>query len=69
MTDQTPPAQSYEEAYAALEDALARLESGDLPLDEAVTLYAKGRSLLQTCEALLDGAELRITRLAAPDSE
>ena len=65
--DPTPPAQSFEEAYAALEEALARLESGDLSLDESVSLYAQGRALLQTCEALLDAAELRITRL--PDSE
>lgn len=67
LNDPTPPAQSFEEAYAALEEAITRLESGELSLDESVALYAQGRTLLQTCEALLDAAELRITRL--PDAD
>lgn len=55
---------SFEAAYAELEELIARLESGDLPLDESVTLYERGRQLSDHCQTLLDKAELRISQLA-----
>jgi len=33
---------SYEDAFAQLEELLGQLESGDLPLEEALALYEKG---------------------------
>jgi exodeoxyribonuclease VII small subunit len=55
---------SFEEAYAELEQIITRLEAGDLPLDESVTLYERGRKLSEHCQTLLDKAELRISQLA-----
>lgn len=55
---------TFEEAYAELEDVVARLESGELSLDESVTLYARGQALAQRCGTLLDSAELRIQQLS-----
>lgn len=55
---------SFEEAYAELEQIITRLESGELPLDESVTLYERGRKLSEHCQTLLDKAELRINQLA-----
>jgi len=54
---------SFEQAYSELDSVLAQLESGDVPLEDAVILYERGRRLAAHCQALLDQAELRISRL------
>ncbi|MGQ9572166.1 MAG: exodeoxyribonuclease VII small subunit [Dehalococcoidia bacterium] len=54
---------AFEEAFRRLEETVARLEEGGLPLEEALALYEEGMRLAQTCQELLDQAELRITRL------
>jgi exodeoxyribonuclease VII small subunit len=55
---------TFEAAYTELEQIIARLESGELPLDESVALYERGRKLSEHCQTLLDRAELRISQLA-----
>lgn len=54
---------SFEAAYAELETIIARLESGDLPLEDSVDLFERGRKLTQHCQNLLDKAELRVNQL------
>ncbi len=54
---------SFESAYAELEEIITRLDSGDLPLEESVTLFERGRKLSQYCQTLLDSAELRVNQL------
>ena len=54
---------SFETAYAELDGIIARLESGELPLEDAVALYERGRQLAAHCQTLLDGAELRVSQL------
>ena len=51
---------SYEEAYDALEALVARMESGELPLEQSVALYERGQKLAAYCQALLEEAELKI---------
>lgn len=51
---------SYEAAYQELEALVARMESGDLPLEESVKLYERGQRLSAHCQALLEQAELKI---------
>ena len=51
---------SYEAAYQELEALVARMESGDLPLEESVKLYERGQRLAAHCQALLEAAELKI---------
>ena len=63
MTEGQQP--TFEEIYAALEGAVQRLETGGLPLAEAIAVYEEGVRLAQQCRALLDAAELRVTTLAA----
>ncbi len=58
---------SYEEAYDALEALVARLESGELPLEESVALYERGQKLAAHCQALLEEAQLKITRVDDAD--
>lgn len=54
---------SFEQAYAALQEVVEKLESGDLPLEEAMTLYERGKALSARCQQLLTTAELRVQQL------
>ncbi len=54
----------FEELYATLEETVAKLERGGLSLEESIALYEQGMDLAKRCQALLDRAELRITRLS-----
>jgi len=51
---------SYEEAYEELEALVARMESGELPLEKSVALYERGQKLSAHCQALLEAAQLKI---------
>lgn len=55
---------SFEELSQQLEAVLARLERGDLALEEALGAYEQGVALVRQCNDLLDRAELRITELS-----
>ena len=54
---------SFEAAYAELETIVSRLESGELSLEDSVTLFERGRRLSEHCQSLLDRAELRVNKL------
>ncbi|MDO7834655.1 exodeoxyribonuclease VII small subunit [Sphingobium sp. HBC34] len=58
-----PATLSFEDALRALEQIVRRLESGDVPLDESISLYAQGEALRQRCAERLHAAEARIARL------
>jgi len=51
---------SFEQAFHQLEDIVAQLERGDLPLDQSLELYARGRRIAERCAQLLDQAELQV---------
>ena len=54
---------TFEQALAALEEIVARLESGSVPLDESISLYEKGEELRKQCQARLDAAQQRIEKI------
>ena len=54
---------TFEDAFAQLQTVLAQLEGGDLTLDAAVVAFEQGMRLAHHCDALLNGAELRIQAL------
>lgn len=56
---------SFEDALLELEQTVARLESGDLTLDQSLTLFERGQRLASHCGRLLDNAQLRIEQLTA----
>jgi exodeoxyribonuclease VII small subunit len=61
-------AMSFEDALRALEDVVRKLESGEVPLDDSITLYELGEQLRKHCQARLDAAQLRIERIVVgPD--
>jgi exodeoxyribonuclease VII small subunit len=55
---------SYEEAYAELENIVSALESGDQPLEEALSLFERGQKLTKHCAELLAKAELKVQELS-----
>lgn len=59
---------SFEELLAELEAAVQKLEAGNLPLDESLTLYERGMELARQCNERLDRAELRVKELAPASS-
>ena len=58
---------SFEELQRELDDLVARLERGDVPLDEAVALWRRGEELHRVCVERLDRAELEIEELRQGD--
>ncbi|MEW5958093.1 MAG: exodeoxyribonuclease VII small subunit [Chloroflexota bacterium] len=54
---------TFEQAFSELEAAVQKLESGSLPLAEAIALYERGMTLAQHCHVQLDQAELSIKTL------
>jgi len=44
----------------ALEQLVARMEAGDLPLEESLQEYQRGMELVRTCQDALDEAQRRI---------
>lgn len=58
-----PP--SFEMAYDELQQIVAKMESGELTLEESVGLYERGQQLAAYCEELLAKAELRVQKLNA----
>lgn len=62
--DATAPV-SFEHALGRLEETVARLEEGEMPLEEALELFETGVKLSRDCSARLDDAERRIEILVA----
>jgi exodeoxyribonuclease VII small subunit len=60
MTEPVSNQPTFEEALKALEEVVHRLESGDAPLDESISLYERGQQLRSLCQARLDAAQARI---------
>jgi len=55
--------ETFEVSVRRLEEIVKKLESGELPLDEAMSLYEEGTNLVKSGTKLLDEAELKVARL------
>jgi exodeoxyribonuclease VII small subunit len=60
---------SFEELQRELEDVVARLERGDVPVDDAIALFRRGQELYRACVERLQAAELRIEELAPSEPQ
>ena len=58
---------SYEQALALLEETVAALESGEHPLDHALSLFERGQALVQRCTTLLEQAQLKVKILSGEE--
>jgi exodeoxyribonuclease VII small subunit len=62
---------AFEAAMDALEQLVARMEAGDLPLEESLQEYQRGMELVRSCQEALDEAQRRIDNVmesSAPPS-
>ncbi|HSJ95045.1 MAG TPA: exodeoxyribonuclease VII small subunit [Gaiellaceae bacterium] len=58
---------SFEELQRELEQVVAKLERGEVAVDEAIALFRRGEELYRACAERLEAAELRIEELAPSD--
>jgi exodeoxyribonuclease VII small subunit len=54
---------TFETALAELEQIVARLESGQAPLEDSIRMYERGALLKAHCEARLAAARLRVEKI------
>jgi len=60
---------NFGETLRQLDEALRRMEDGDLPLDETLSLFERGVGLVREGEKFLNEAEQKITRLTQEGEE
>ena len=58
----------YEEARQELVDLVARLEGGQVGLEESMELWQRGEALAAHCEAWLDRAEANLAQETPEDA-
>lgn len=51
---------SFEEAYEALQQLVAQMESGQMSLEESLKAYQRGNELLQYCQKTLANVEQQV---------
>ncbi len=59
---------TFENSMAELEEVVAKLESGDITLDESLQLFEQGIKLANSCQKKLDEAEKRVKILTATEN-
>ncbi|WP_440706282.1 exodeoxyribonuclease VII small subunit [Heyndrickxia oleronia] len=60
---------SFEKAMEQLEVIVQRLEKGDVPLEEALTIYKKGMELSKLCHDKLKTVEEQLTSIITDNGE
>ncbi len=59
LSSTTLPA-SFEEAMAELDELVARMEAGELPLEASVAAYKRGSELVKYCAAQLEKVDNQV---------
>jgi len=68
MAKESQSGKKFEVAMEELEDVVERLESGDLPLEDALAVFEKGVTLVQYCNQKLNEVEKRVEVLVKDGS-
>lgn len=55
--------EKFEDALEKLENIVKRMESGDLPLEDALKSFEEGIKLIHFCTSKLDDAQRRVEML------
>jgi exodeoxyribonuclease VII small subunit len=63
QVDENSPVAQFESALRELEEIVAAMERGDLPLEKSLQLFERGTQLSRQCQQALATAELRIKTL------
>ncbi len=59
----------FEEAMSKLEGIVQKLEAGDVPLEDAITLYKQGMELSAYCHGKLQDAEKQLISIIDNDGQ
>jgi len=62
------PAADFEHSLDELEQLVAKMEGGELSLDESLASFERGIGLYRQCQQSLEKAELRVRLLLDPDA-
>ncbi len=62
-------AMSFEGALAELESVVAKLEGGQVPLEESIDMYTRGSVLKRFCEEKLAAAQARVDKVVVSDGK
>jgi exodeoxyribonuclease VII small subunit len=65
---ETAPVADFEHSLDELEQLVARMEGGDMSLDESLSAFERGIGLYRHCQQALDKAELRVRLLLDPEA-
>ena len=65
-TQDASPVADFEQSMQALEDLVARMETGEMTLEESLAAYERGVGLYRRCQGALEQAELRVRLLSDP---
>lgn len=68
MSDKPVAEMSFEEAMAALEEVVSRLEAGEVPLEESIRLYERGAELKAHCQKKLAEAEEKVAQITLDET-
>jgi exodeoxyribonuclease VII small subunit len=60
---------SFEENLEQLEEIVNQLESGDIPLDEAIDKFTKAMQLVKVCNEKLNAAEEAIAKIVEENGD
>ena len=63
MTSKDISKLSFEQAMNELEDVVAKLENGQVPLEDSIKLYEMGNDLKKYCEQKLKEAEEQVSQI------
>ncbi len=61
--------QSFEEAMEKLEEVVEKLEQGDVPLEEAISMFQEGMLLSKLCHDKLKTVENQMDRVLHENGE
>lgn len=61
------PVAQFEQSLAELEALVARMEGGELSLDESLRSFERGIALYRQCQTALGQAEARVKLLLDPE--
>ncbi|MCR6110507.1 exodeoxyribonuclease VII small subunit [Bacillus sp. A301a_S52] len=60
---------TFEESMEALENLVEKLEKGDVPLEEAITMFQEGMTLSKECHDRLQKVEKQMAEVLSEDGE
>lgn len=66
-TPDASPVAQFEQSLVELEALVARMEGGELNLDESLRSFERGIALYRKCQTALEQAEARVKLLLDPE--